>query len=126
MPLVTLTTRSDADPRICDGVLAAVHSALVAIGVPEADRFQRVLRLQPQDFCFDATYPDLKQSRSEKFVLIEVTLSVGRTMKLKRKFAETVVASVQGLGLSGENVMIVFNETRWENWSFGGARFFYT
>jgi hypothetical protein len=126
MPLVTLTVRSDVDPKRCDSVLGAVHSALVAIGVPEADRFQRVLRLPPEDFRFDTAYPDLNRGRSEKFMLIEVTLSVGRTLKLKRKFAESVVTSIESLGLSGDDVMIVFNETRWENWSFGGARFFYT
>jgi phenylpyruvate tautomerase PptA (4-oxalocrotonate tautomerase family) len=45
---------------------------------------------------------------------------------LKRRIAASVVAAAERLGLSGEDVMIVFNETRWENWSFGGGRFFYT
>jgi uncharacterized protein YndB with AHSA1/START domain len=28
--------------------------------------------------------------------------------------------------LDAENVMVCFKETLWENWSFGGGRFFYT
>jgi phenylpyruvate tautomerase PptA (4-oxalocrotonate tautomerase family) len=47
-------------------------------------------------------------------------------LALKRRIAASVVAAAERLGLSGEDVMIVFNETRWENWSFGGGRFFYT
>ena len=51
-------------------------------------------------------------------------LSVGPTLKLKRQLAESVVGATERLGLSKEDVMILFNETRWENWSFGGGRFF--
>ena len=115
MPLTTI-----------DALLDAVHSALVSIGVPKADRFDRVFRLEPGALRVDPNYPDLTQARSGGFVLIELTLSVGRLLKQKRQIAESVVAAAGKLGLSGEDVMIVFNETRWENWSFGGGRFFYT
>lgn len=126
MPLVTLTVRSDAESQVVDGLLNAAHAALMAIGVPEADRFQRVLRVPAGDLRYDPTYPDLKTPRSNRFALFEVTLSVGRTLKLKRKFAETLVAAAEQVGVGAEDVMIVFSEVRWENWSFGGARFFYT
>jgi len=126
MPLVTLTTSKATPQKVIDGLLEATHSALIAIGVPPADRFQRVLQLDPSALRIDATYPDLKQPRSAQFVLIEVTLSVGRPLKLKRQLAESVVGAAESLGLSGEDVMILLNETRWENWSFAGGRFFYT
>ena len=44
-------------------VLDGVHRALVASGVPEADRFQRVLELAADDFRFDPRYPDLARDR---------------------------------------------------------------
>ena len=43
MPLVTLTVARPKTAAFKGAVLDAVHQALVAAGVPPADRFQRVL-----------------------------------------------------------------------------------
>jgi hypothetical protein len=72
-------------------VLSAVHRALVASGVPEADRFQRVLELGADDFRFDPAYPDVSAQRTDDFVLIEVLLSVGRSVKVKRKILADII-----------------------------------
>jgi len=126
MPLVTVTVRQGKSGEFKSAVLAAVHSALVSSGVPEKDRFQRVLELSPDDFRFDAEYPDLTARRTEDFILIEILLSVGRSLKVKKKIVADILAGVwKELGLNGENVMVCFKETLWENWSFGDGRFFY-
>jgi len=57
MPLVTLTVREGKSSEFKSMVLNAVHGALIASGVPEKDRFQRVLELGADDFRFDAEYP---------------------------------------------------------------------
>jgi len=49
MPLVTLTVTAPKTAAFKSAVLAGVHRALVASGVPEADRFQRVLELSAED-----------------------------------------------------------------------------
>jgi hypothetical protein len=77
MPLVTLTLRPGKPKDFKLAILGAVHGALVASGVPEKDRFQRVLELGPDDFRFDGEYPDLPASRTDDFVLIEILWSVG-------------------------------------------------
>ena len=124
MPLVTLTVRRGKDAAFKSAVLNAVHGALVASGVPESDRFHRVLELSAEDFRFDASYPDLASPRTDDFVLIEVLLSTGRSVKVKRKIAVDLIDSLrQAPGLDPDNVMLVFKETLWENWSFGGGRF---
>lgn len=123
MPLVTLTVREGKSKEFKSAVLAAVHGALVASGVPEKDRFQRVLELGAEDFRFDPEYPDLSMRRTEDFVLIEILLSVGRSVKVKKKIlADLLAALTQDPGLNAENVMVCFKETLWENWSFAGAR----
>ena len=122
MPLVTLTVQRPKSAEFKDSVLGAVHSALVAIGVPASDRFQRVLELSPEDFRFDPSFPDVKGARTEDFVLIEVLLSVGRSVKLKRQFLDTLMAGLSAAGHDPENVMLVFKETAWENWVFAGGR----
>jgi phenylpyruvate tautomerase PptA (4-oxalocrotonate tautomerase family) len=123
MPLVTITTRKGKSQDFKSTVLNGVHAALVAAGVPEADRFQRVLELDPVDFRFDPAYPDLAKPRTDDFVLVEILLSVGRSVKIKKKILADIIASLsQAPGLDPDNVMVVFKETTWENWAFGGGR----
>jgi len=123
MPLITLTVEKPKTAAFKSAVLAAVHAALVASGVPEKDRFHRVLELGTDDFRYDGEYPDLASPRSKDFVVIEILLSVGRSVKVKRKILADIMAGVaKAPGLDPEHVMVVFKETQWENWAFGGGR----
>ena len=69
----------------------AVHQALVFSGVPATDKFQRVLELAPEDFRFDARYPDLQADRGEDFAVIEILWSVGSSVKVKKKLLEELM-----------------------------------
>jgi phenylpyruvate tautomerase PptA (4-oxalocrotonate tautomerase family) len=123
MPLVTVTVRKPKTPAFKSAVLEAVHSALVASGVPGKDRFHRVLELGATDFSYDDTYPDLARPRDADFVLIEILLSTGRSVKVKRKILADIVAGIaKDPGVDPENVFVVFKETLWENWAFAGGR----
>ena len=123
MPLITVTVRKPKTAAFKAGVLKAVHAALVASGVPEKDRFHRVLELDAMDFSYDDTYPDLSSPRDADFVLVEILLSVGRSVKVKRKILSDLMGALaKDPGLDPENVMVVFKETQWENWAFGGGR----
>jgi len=127
VPLVTLTVRKGKSSEFKSAVLKAVHGALGASGVPEKDRFQRVLELSSDDFRFDPEYPDLTSHRTDDFVLIEILLSVGRSVKVKKKILADILGGLsKEPGLNPENVMVCFKETLWENWSFGGGRFIHT
>ncbi len=123
MPLVTITVRKPKSTEFKSAVLGVVHSALVASGVPEADRFQRVSELDADDFRFDPAYPDVTANRDNDFVLIEILFSVGRSVKVKKKILADIIAGlVRAPGLNADNVMVCFKETAWENWSFAGGR----
>lgn len=123
MPLVTLTVRKPKNAAFKSALLGAVHAALVASGVPEKDRFHRVLELDAEDFRYDGEYPDLASARGDDFVLIEILLSVGRSVKVKGKILADIMAGVtRDPGLDPEHVMVCFKETQWENWAFGGGR----
>lgn len=123
MPLVTLTVRKPKSSAFKSTVLDAVHNALISSGVPPADKFQRVIELEADDFRFDTSYPDLQTGRNEDFVLIEILWSVGRSVKVKRKLLEHLMGTLAGSGFNPENVMVCFKDTTWENWAFGGGRF---
>jgi len=126
MPLITLTVRKPKSAEFKNGVLDAVHAALVSSGVPAADKFQRVLELDAEDFRFDATYPDLTRARDDNFVLIEVLWSAGRSVKVKKKLLEELIANLARAGHAPDNVMVCFKETTWENWAFAGGRLIHT
>lgn len=75
------------------------------------------------DFVSDARYPDLTSDRGRDFVLIEILWSVGRSVKVKRKVVDDIAKGVaREAGVDPEAVMVVFVETQWENWAFGGGR----
>jgi phenylpyruvate tautomerase PptA (4-oxalocrotonate tautomerase family) len=123
MPLITVTTRKGKSSDFKSSLLNGIHAALVAAGVPETDRFQRILELEADDFRFDSQYPDLNAPRTDNFVLIEILFSVGRSVKVKKKILADIIARLASdPGIDPENVMVCFKETAWENWSFGGGR----
>ena len=123
MPLVTVTLKQKRPREFKSAILDAVHRSLVANGVPETDRFQRIIELDADDFRYDPAYPDLATPRDDRFVLIEILWSVGRSVKIKRKVVADIVAALgRAPGLDPEQVMIVFVETAWENWAFAGGR----
>ena len=126
MPLVTLTVRKPKSNAFKSTMLDAVHLALVSAGVPAADKFQRVIELEAEDFRFDPTYPDVKTRRNEDFALVEILWSVGRSVKVKKKLLEELMSTLARAGIDSENVMVCFKETAWENWAFAGGRLIHT
>ena len=126
MPLVTLTVRRPKSSAFKSAVLGAVHAALVSAGVPATDKFQRVIELDADDFRFDPRYPDLASERNDDFALIEILWSVGRSVKVKKKFLQQLMGDLSAAGLNPEHVMVCFKETAWENWSFAGGRLIHT
>jgi len=126
MPIVTLTVRRPKPAEFKSTVLDAVHAALIASGVPETDVFQRAVELDRDDFRYHPNYPDLQRNRSDEFALVEILWSAGRSVKVKKKLLGELMGRLSAAGLDPENVMVVFVETTWENWSFGGGRLIHT
>ena len=122
MPLVTLTVRDSLPPPARRQILDAVHQSLVAVGVPPADRFQRVITLDADSFVYDTGYPATERPRDERFVLVEILWSAGRSVKIKRQLLQHLTGALAEAGFDAEQLMLVFKETTWENWSFAGGR----
>jgi len=125
MPLVTLTVQQSMPQAQRRQLLDSIHRALVAVGVPATDRFQRVLALPAQDLVFDLHYPEpmgRQPARDHRFAIAQVLRSVGRSVKVKRQFLLHLGDALRAAGLDPEQLMLVFEETAWENWSFAGTR----
>jgi len=122
MPFVTLTLHESVSAPTRRQWLDAVHDALRSVGVPADDRFQRVIALDDSSFVFDAGYPDAARPRDRRFVIVEVLWSLGRSVKVKRQFLQHLTTAWTEAGHDPEQLMLVFKETAWENWSFAGGR----
>lgn len=121
MPLITITSLHGRSAEQKQQIGEAIHSSIVTAGVPEGDRFQRFLDLDPESFIYDKFYPDLKTGRTENFIIIEILFSVGRSVKVKRKILGLLISQMAELGFSPEDVFVSFQETAWENWSFANG-----
>lgn len=122
MPIVTLTVRRPKSAEFKTRVLDAIHAALVEIGAHASDRFQRVIELDEADFRFDPGFPDVQTRRTEDFLLVEILLGVGRSVKIKKQLLAGITQRLSAQGLDAENLMVVFQDLPWENFSPAGGR----
>jgi phenylpyruvate tautomerase PptA (4-oxalocrotonate tautomerase family) len=123
MPIVTITVRKPKSAEFKRNVLDSVHEALVEAGGAHAqDRFHRVHELDADNFRFDPRFPDLSADRSDDFVLVEILLGTGRSLRIKRKILEDMMRRLAKHGLNPEHVMVHFQDVPWESISTGGGR----
>lgn len=121
MPSITITLLKGRTAAQKKQIADAVHESLVAAGVPQADRFQRIIELEPENFIYDKHYPDLETARTDQFIHIEILFSLGRSVKVKRKILADLMSNLQAIQVSTNDVMVYFLETAWENWAFANG-----
>ena len=96
----------------------AVHRALVeALGIPAQDRFQVITEHEANELVYDRNYLGIK--RTDGIVMIQITMSFGRTLEQKRTLYRLVTENLAYLDVRPEDVWINLVETARENWSFG-------
>jgi phenylpyruvate tautomerase PptA (4-oxalocrotonate tautomerase family) len=121
MPLarIDVPTGKSADYRSAIGEV--VYNAMLSVlNVPKNDRFQVITEHASGGLVIDPTYMGIE--RTTEAVIIQVTLSEGRTVDMKRAFYKAVVDGLhERLGLRREDVFINLVEVKKENWSFGNG-----
>ena len=121
MPLVRIDLLRGKPASYRRKVGDAIHQALMeTIDVPAKDRFQLITEHDPEDFVYDREYLGIQRSRD--LVIVQITISAGRSLHLKRKLfraiAERLAAAVQ---LRPEDAWVNLVEVAKENWSFGNG-----
>lgn len=98
----------------------AIHRAMVqTIDVPPADRFQLITEHEPEDFVYDPQY--LGIARSSDLVIVQITISAGRSLEKKRALFARIADNLAAIGLRREDVWVNLVEVAKENWSFGNG-----
>lgn len=96
---------------LSEGVQAALVSAL---GLPARKRFHRFLLLDDADFLFP-------EDRSERYLIVEVSLFEGRSLETRRAFFRELAAQLQArVGLSAQDLEVTLFETPRASWFIRG------
>jgi phenylpyruvate tautomerase PptA (4-oxalocrotonate tautomerase family) len=121
MPLVRVDLKKQQDPTFAKRIGQQIYAALrSAIGVPENDNFQILAEHDETHFIFDPQYLGIQ--RSDGLVVIQITLSEGRTLEQKKLLYKTIVENLNSqLAVRLEDVFINLVEVKKENWSFGNG-----
>jgi len=121
MPLVRVDIKKNQDPTFAKRVGQQIYAAMrSAISVPENDNFQVLNEHDEDHFIFDRQY--LGIHRTDNLVMIQITLSEGRSDDLKKLLYKTIVDNLNAeLAVRREDVFINLVEVKKENWSFGNG-----
>lgn len=103
-------------------IARGVHEAMVAaIGIPEDDFFQLLSEYAPGDFLFDRGF--LGMQRSDRMVVVQITLRRGRSDAMKRDLYARVAENLErGAGIRPQDVFVYLGENDFSDWSVGGGR----
>ena len=120
MPLARISLVKGKTPEYRRKVGDAIHRALVeTIEVPPLDRFQLLTEHEPGDLVYDPGF--LGIARTNDIVIVQITISAGRTLKQKRALYGRIADNLAALGLRRQDVWINLVEVAKENWSFGNG-----
>jgi phenylpyruvate tautomerase PptA (4-oxalocrotonate tautomerase family) len=115
MPLVKITIRKGRSREEKRVLLDAVHTALVdAFEIPEGDRNQRLLEVEPDNFEFP-------EGKTKDYTIIDMTVFPGRSVEAKRKLYQNIVGNLQKLNIKPNDILIVLKEPPLENWGIRGG-----
>jgi 4-oxalocrotonate tautomerase len=121
MPIVHIHLREGKSSDYLKKVSDAVHEALVPIiKIPADDRFHIIHEHASEAIVAHPTYGGVK--RSNDVIILEITLSGGRTVDIKKALYTEIVTRLETAGVRPDDVVIALTEVAKENWSFGGGR----
>jgi 4-oxalocrotonate tautomerase len=121
MPLARIDVPAGKSADYRSAIGEVVYNALLSVfNVPKNDRFQIITEHASDSLIIDPTY--LGIARTKDAIIIQVTVSEGRTVDMKRAFYKAVADGLhERLGLRREDVFINLLEVKKENWSFGNG-----
>lgn len=94
----------------------SIHEAVVeALEYPSDKKFHRFFPMESEDFL----YP---KDRSEKYLVVEISIFEGRTIEAKKKLISLIYKKLnENLEICGTDVEITIFETPKHNWGIRGV-----
>jgi phenylpyruvate tautomerase PptA (4-oxalocrotonate tautomerase family) len=105
--------RQTLEPRT--EISNAIHnSVMTALEYPADKKFHRFFPLEPEDFVFS-------KDRSEKYMILEVSMFEGRSVTAKKKLIALLFENLEKLGIPRNDLEITIFETPKHNWGIRGV-----
>ena len=123
MPFVRTAVRHGTPSAQKQAIVAGIHQALVdGIGMPADELFNLVSDYEPENFFYDRRFNGI--ARSDRLVVVEITLRRGRSDAMKRSLYEHIARNLnQGAGVAPQDVFIFMHENDYSDWSVGNGQF---
>lgn len=91
-----------------------IHESLVeAFKIPEDDYNHQIIEFERSNYLYS-------KNKTEKYILIEMTIFPGRSKKAKSELYEKIVNKLSELKIQPQDITIVLNEPPLENWGLSG------
>jgi len=121
MPFVRIDLAQGKSAEFRKGIGEIVYRAMrEVINVPDGDKFQVISEHPAGEMNITDSY--LGNHYSKDIILIQITLSSGRSVELKKAFYKRIVDELSAqLQVRRDDVVINLVEVSPENWSFGGG-----
>ncbi len=115
MPIVKLSMIKGRTATEKLNVVSGIHNALLeSFKIPEDDKNFRIMEFEKEDYV-------LPPGKSEKYILIEMTIFPGRSIDAKRLLYRRVVENLNQLGIDPKDIFIILYEEPLDNWAVRGG-----
>jgi phenylpyruvate tautomerase PptA (4-oxalocrotonate tautomerase family) len=123
MPFIRTCVHHETSAPQRAAIVQGIHQALVqAIGMPMDELFNRVTAYRPDEFFFSKTFNGY--ARSDRPVVIEITMRRGRSDAMKRELYRLIAQNLQDQAQVHPNDVFIFvHENDYSDWSVGGGKF---
>lgn len=123
MPFIRTSVHQSTSTEHRQGIVEGIHQALVeSIGMPEDELFNLVNDYDARQFFFNRTFNGM--ARSDKPVVVEITLRRGRSDAMKRALYAAIARNLKAnAGVAPDDVFIFMHENDYSDWSVGGGKF---
>ena len=123
MPFIRTNVPHDTPAATRGAIVQGIHQALVdGIGMPPDELFNLVAGYAPGEFACSPTFNGV--ARSDRVVVVEITLRRGRSDAMKRALYAAIARNLLAMaGVAPADVFIFMHENDYSDWSVGHGRF---
>ncbi|WP_374950478.1 tautomerase family protein [Mucilaginibacter sp.] len=122
MPFVQIYLPETFTAALKKEISLCIHDSLIEIfKIPKDDYFHVISELKTENLIYPASY--LNVSHTSNLLYIYITCGTGRTVEMKKNLYAAIADKISTrTSVTKDDVIIILNETAWENWSFGQGR----
>jgi phenylpyruvate tautomerase PptA (4-oxalocrotonate tautomerase family) len=114
MPLVKISMLKIWDHKYKKMISDRIHEALVeAFKIPDHDYNHQVIEFGKDNYFYS-------KYKTEKYMLIEMTIFPGRSKKAKNELYDKIITKLSEFGILAKDITIVLYEPKLENWGLSG------